>query len=78
MDEAVIASYTPEIKYNLGTHNGKPVDGFIEAYSQLHAMLMGKQEIDFTKAVFLIESAYDQSLTWEEFSEMFKFSTDRG
>lgn len=64
----------PKIKYNLGTHNGKPVEGFERAYSELQAMLIGKQEIDFVKAVFLVESAYDQSLTWDEYSEMFNFS----
>lgn len=64
----------PDIKYSLGTHNGKSVVGFVNAYSQLQAMLIGKQEIDFAKAVFLVESAYDQSLTWKGFSEMFNFS----
>ena len=74
INDAVKASYTPQIKYNLGQHNGKPVEGFVNAYSQLHEMLIGKQEIDFVKAVYLVESAYDHSLTWEEFNEMFNFS----
>lgn len=71
IDEAISTSFIPKIKYNLGLHNGTAVERFEEAYSQLHNMLMDKQEIDFAKAVFLVESAYDQSLTWKEFSEMF-------
>ncbi|GAA5039220.1 hypothetical protein GCM10011506_38130 [Marivirga lumbricoides] len=74
IDEAISTSFIPKIKYNLGLHNGAAVERFEEAYSQLHSMLMDQQEIDFTKAVFLVESAYDKSLNWKEFSEMFNTS----
>ena len=66
----------PRIRYDLGEHNGKPVEPFVRAYSAIRNMLMGKEEVDFLKAVFLLESSYDHSLTWEEFSGMFNNSLD--
>jgi hypothetical protein len=35
-------------------------------------MLNGTQKIDFLKAVYLVESSHDVSLTWEEFNKMFQ------
>lgn len=64
----------PQIKYDLGEHNGKPVEGFESAYSELQQMLMGQAEIDFVKAIYLVESAYDQSLGWDEYISMFNNS----
>jgi hypothetical protein len=63
---------TPSISYNLGIHSGNEVDSFTKAYSELEAMLSGTQKIDFLKAVYLVESAVDKSLTWPEFNGMFQ------
>jgi hypothetical protein len=63
--------FGPTINYNLGVHS-KGVDRFIKAFSELQGMLNGTQKIDFLKAVYLVESSHDVSLTWEEFNKMFQ------
>lgn len=63
--------YKPVINYQLGLHTGNNVDGFINAYDELVRMLDGKVKADFLKAVWLVESAVDKTLTWEEFNLMF-------
>jgi len=63
--------FGPTINYNLGVHSNG-VDRFVKAYSELEGMLKGTQKIDFLKAVYLVESSYDVSLTWGEFSKMFQ------
>lgn len=72
IDEANKELYTPTINYSLGLHSGKKVDRFVKAYTELESMLSGKQKIDFLKAVWLVESAYDESLSWEQFRGMFQ------
>lgn len=72
LDEANKELYTPTISYTLGLHNGKTAERFANAYSQLQGMLKGTQKIDFLKAVWLVESAHDTSLSWVEFNKMFQ------
>jgi len=64
--------FSPTVSYTLGLHSGDKVDKFVKAYAELESMLNGKQKIDFLKAVWLVESAYDESLSWEQFSGMFQ------
>lgn len=64
--------FAPEVIYNLGTHNGPNAERFINAYNQLSEMLAGTQKIDFLKAVWLVESSLDTSLSWEEFNSLFQ------
>jgi hypothetical protein len=64
--------FAPEINYHLGLHTGGEVDRYVKAYEELRTMLNGNEKIDFLKAVWLIESAVDPSLTWEEFNGMFQ------
>lgn len=61
----------PTITYSLGVHSNG-VDRFVKSFSELEGMLNGTQKIDFLKAVYLVESSYDVSLTWEEFNKMFQ------
>jgi hypothetical protein len=68
--------FGPTINYTLGLHTGPRVDRFVKAYNELESMLNGNQKIDFLKAVWLVESAHDQSLTWEEFSGSFQNGVD--
>jgi hypothetical protein len=76
LHEAEKALYTPTIKYTLGLHSGERVDKFVKAYNELESMLSGKQKIDFVRAVWLVEGAHDQSLTWEEFNRLFQNGVD--
>jgi hypothetical protein len=76
LDEAYKVLYTPTVSYTLGLHSGDKVDRFVKAYNELESMLNGKQKIDFVKAVWLVESAHDQSLTWEEFNGSFQKGVD--
>jgi len=76
LDEANRELYTPTINYTLGLHSSEKVDRFVKAYDELESMLSGKQKIDFVKAVWLVESAHDQSLTWEEFNASFQNGVD--
>ncbi len=62
----------PIISYNLGLHSGEKVDPFITAQREITEMMDGKKPIDFLKAVFLVESAVDRTLTWKEFNAMFQ------
>jgi hypothetical protein len=64
--------FAPEVNYHLGLHNGPAVDRYLKAYTELQAMLSGEQKIDFLKAVWLVESSLDNSLSWEEFNGMFQ------
>lgn len=70
--EAWKALYKPEIVYHLGLHNGQRVDPFIKASELLQAMLNGTEKTDFMRAVFAVESAVDNTLTWNEFNSMFQ------
>jgi hypothetical protein len=74
--EEAYKEFTPTINYSLGTHSGERVDRFVKAYSELESMLSGKQKIDFVRAVWLVESAHDQSLSWEEFKGLFQNGVD--
>ncbi len=76
LDEANKELYTTTINYTLGLHSGEKVDRFVKAYDELESMLSGKQKIDFLKAVWLVESAHDESLTWKEFNGMFQDGVD--
>jgi hypothetical protein len=64
--------FAPEVSYRLGLHNGPAINRYTKAYSELESMLSGAQKIDFLKAVWLVESALDPSLSWEEFNGMFQ------
>ncbi|MFM7857315.1 MAG: hypothetical protein ACKO96_36695 [Flammeovirgaceae bacterium] len=75
LQEALKELETPTIIYNLGTHNGSDALRFAKAYSELEAMLSGKQKVDFLKAAYLVESAVDKYLTWTEFNGMFQHAT---
>lgn len=68
--------FGPTINYSLGLHSGPRVDRFVKAYNELESMLNGKQKIDFVKAVWLVEGAYDESLSWEEFNGRFQNGVD--
>lgn len=70
--EEAYKEFAPEINYNLGYHNGSEIDRYVKAYTQVKQMLNGSQKIDFLKAVWLVESAADPSLSWEEFNNMFQ------
>lgn len=72
VQEAIAELEKWEIKYTLGTHNGAKVEPFVKAYSELTAMMNGTQKIDFLKATWLVESAVDPSLSWDEFNGMFQ------
>jgi hypothetical protein len=72
LQEAYKELYAPAINYTLGIHGGPKVERFATAYSQLESMLKGEQKIDFLKAVWLVESALDESLSWSEFNAMFQ------
>jgi hypothetical protein len=72
MEEAYKAFERPTVEYHLGLHNGKAVDRYVNAYTELESMLRGDREIDFLKATWLVESSHDKSLSWEEFSGMFQ------
>jgi hypothetical protein len=76
LDEAYKELYTPTISYTLGVHSGERVDKFVKAYNEIESMLSGKQKIDFVRATWLVESAHDQSLTWEEFNNLFQNGVD--
>jgi len=76
LDEAYKELYTPTISYTLGLHSGPKVDKYVNAYAELEAMLNGKQKIDFLRAVWLVESAHDESLTWKGFNGMFQDGVD--
>ena len=76
IEEAQKALYSPSINYTLGLHSGERVDRFVEAYNELESMLNEKQKIDFVRAVWLVESAHDPSLTWEEFNTSFQNGVD--
>lgn len=71
VEEVNRALYKPVINYHLGTHNGQAVEKFVKAYEELVKMLDGSQRTDFLRAVWLVESAVDKTLTWEEFNKMF-------
>ncbi|MBS1559346.1 MAG: hypothetical protein JST69_11545 [Bacteroidetes bacterium] len=72
VDEAMKELFTPTINYNLGLHSGSKAERFTKAYTQLQSMLNGEEKIDFVKAVWLVESALDESLSWQEFNGMFQ------
>jgi hypothetical protein len=72
LEEANKELYKPTIRYNLGMHNDSDAERYANAFSQLNAMLSGEQKIDFLKAVWLVESSFDTSLSWQEFSGMFQ------
>lgn len=74
--EEAYKNFTPDVNYTLGLHNGAKVDRFVIAYTELESMLSGKQKIDFVKAVWLVEAAHDESLSWEEFNGMFQNGVD--
>jgi hypothetical protein len=74
--EEAYKEFTPTINYTLGTHSGERVDRFVKAYNELESMLIGKQKIDFVRAVWLVESAHDESLSWEEFNRLFQNGVD--
>jgi len=66
------SEFAPEVSYILGTHSGPRIDRYLTAYSALESMLSGTQTIDFPKAVWLVENAFDNSLSWNEFNGMFQ------
>ncbi|MFN7604063.1 MAG: hypothetical protein ACK5R0_21935, partial [Bacteroidota bacterium] len=68
--------FGPTINYSLGVHSGPRVDRFVKAYNEIESMLSGNQKIDFVRATWLVESAHDQSLTWEEFKGLFQNGVD--
>ena len=68
--------FGPTINYSLGVHSGPRVDRFVKAYNEIESMLSGNQKIDFVRATWLVESAHDQSLTWEEFNGLFQNGVD--
>lgn len=70
VSEALEALYSPEVTYNLGLHSGIKVEPFLKAKDVLLSMLNGTQPIDFTKAVYFVESAVDPTLTFEDFNRM--------
>jgi hypothetical protein len=72
IEEANKELYKPTVIYNLGIHNGEKANRFVKAYSELQDMLEGNQKIDFLKAVWLVESSLDTSLSWEEFNGSFQ------
>jgi hypothetical protein len=74
--EEAYKEFTPTIDYTLGLHRGERVDRFVKAYNELESMLSGKQKIDFVRAVWLVESAHDESLSWEEFNGLFQNGVD--
>jgi hypothetical protein len=68
--------FGPTINYTLGVHSGSRVDRFVKAYNELESMLSGNQKFDFVRATWMVESAHDQSLTWEEFNGLFQNGVD--
>jgi hypothetical protein len=74
--EEAYKEFTPTINYTLGLHSGERVDRFVKAYNEIESMLSDKQKIDFVRATWLVESAHDQSLTWEEFNGLFQNGVD--
>ncbi|MBS1506085.1 MAG: hypothetical protein JSS79_05530 [Bacteroidetes bacterium] len=71
VNDAIKELYKPTIHYNLGVHHSTEAKRFEAAFDELTAMLEGKQKIDFLKAVWLVEGAVDNSLSWAEFSTLF-------
>lgn len=72
VNEAIKELEGPTIEYNLGVHDNKQADRFDKTFKEIKSILEGTQKIDFLKATWLIESSFDQSLSWEEFNKMFK------
>ncbi len=72
LDEANKELFSPTITYNLGLHNSDKAARFDKAFNELEGMLKGTQKIDFLRATWLVESAYDVSLSWQEFNKMFQ------
>jgi len=64
--------FAPQVNYDLGLHTGDEADRYEKAYEELQTMLDGSQKIDFLRAVWLVESAVDPSLSWDEFNGRFK------
>jgi hypothetical protein len=73
MDDVNRALYKPVIRYNLGAHDGKDVQRFVNAYTELCGMLDGSKQIDFFKAVWIIENAVDTTLSRQEFDKLFQY-----
>lgn len=67
--------FGPGVKYHLGVHNGNKVDRYINSYDHLRAMLEGSEKMDFSKAVWFVESAVDPTLSWDEFNGMLQRGT---
>jgi hypothetical protein len=62
----------PVINYHLGVHSGERVNPFIVAQQEISQMLSGDKPVDLLKAVWLVESSVDRTLTWKEFNSMFQ------
>lgn len=69
--EEIDRQFSATISYNLGNHRKSGVDRFQQSFEFIASMLNGSEPMDFLKAVYAVEGAYDHTLTWTEFESMF-------
>ncbi|MEP5614449.1 MAG: hypothetical protein ABJP45_19510, partial [Cyclobacteriaceae bacterium] len=65
IDEAIATR--PIIYYERKGTNRSGRDRFFEAFDQIAEMLTDSSKLNLTKAVYLTEAAYDQSIQWDSF-----------
>ncbi len=60
----------PAFRYNLPVHGGSGFGRYAAAFREIEGMLVGSTPVDMKRAVWLVESAYDPTMDYEEFSSM--------
>lgn len=70
--QALLALEENAIYYEYPANRSKGKLPFSESYNELNAMINGGQSIDLKRAVFLVESAYDTTLQYEQFNRQLK------
>ena len=74
MMEEIDRQFSATITYTLGNHRKPGVERFQQAYEYIRSMLADQAPVDFLRAIYAVESAFDQSLTWDGFETMFNNS----
>lgn len=70
-------SASPSINYafpSLASVQGASI--FYKAYKSIDSMLLGQQPLNLKKAVFLVENAYDNTLSYSKFNGQIKYIAD--
>lgn len=70
------SEYLPSVNYYLPISNKPGKELFYQAFLELAAMLLDSVPVDLTRATYLVEHAYDPSISFEFFNDNIKSATN--